>query len=117
MFKLFITQKSYDVMSDALGISRITIEPYEIEVKCDFNQKGSNNNHYGHKHSAESKKLISEKAKGHKRRLGSKLSEESKDKIRQKAIGRKGSEKQREWIIRYNKERALKKSNQAHSLL
>jgi hypothetical protein len=123
MSKLFITQQSHDIISDALGVNRTLIESYEIIVNDEFirdypryNQQGSNNHHYGHKHSAETKKNISEKNKNCKIRLGAKLSEESKDKIRQKAIGRKGSEKQREWIIQYNKNRALKKLNQAPSL-
>jgi hypothetical protein len=55
-------------------------------------QKGHLNNFYGQTHTDETKRILSEKAKGRDNRSGCKHSEESKKKMSASAKGRKDSE-------------------------
>jgi group I intron endonuclease len=59
------------------------------------------------KHSEDTKRKISEKAKGKKKRLGAKLSEETKNKIREKAKGRKASKETKRKIGEKHKGKIL----------
>lgn len=55
------------------------------------NQTGSNNNHYGCKHTDETKRIISEKAKNRPKIYGRKLSDETKRKISASKTGIKSN--------------------------
>jgi hypothetical protein len=61
----------------------------------------------GKKHLEETKKIISEKAKGKPKRLGTKLSDETKEKIRLARIGQKMSDKTRENLSKIRKGKKL----------
>ena len=58
-------------------------------------QDGKYNNNYGKTHSAETRKKISEKAKGNKKRLGKKHSDETKAKMRAAKLGKPSGAKGR----------------------
>lgn len=58
-------------------------------------QDGKYNNNYGRRHTAETRKKISEKAKGNKKRLGKKHSDETKAKMRAAKLGKPSGAKGR----------------------
>lgn len=83
----------------------IAMDQYIDKVKLNRhlyneNQTGINNNHYGHKHSEETKKLLSEKAKNRPKIFGRKHTQETKDKI---SNSKKGIKPNRDYSNPWNK--------------
>ena len=64
------------------------------------NQRGCKNNHYGHKHTEETKRILSEKAKNRPKVFGRFHSEETRKKISQ---SRKGIKSNRDYSNPWNK--------------
>lgn len=64
------------------------------------NQRGSKNNHYGYKHTKETKRILSEKAKNRPKVYGRLHSEETRKKISQ---SRKGIKPNRDYSNPWNK--------------
>lgn len=65
--------------------------------------RGEENPFYGKKHTEETKKIMSIKAKGHKRGLGRKLSKKTKEKLSKKHTGKKLSEETKRKISKATK--------------
>ena len=90
-----------DHISTALDLAPLSSEHiYELKesLKAKFlgqtsSQHGRLNPWYGQKHTAETKKLLSELAKKRKTRSGFKHSEETKEKMRQRKLGKPSNRK------------------------